>query len=321
MARPQRHPLDLLAVGETMALVAPASGERLVAHARLVLRCGGAESNVAAMMAGLGLRTAWLSSLGADPLGDAVLSEVAATGVDISLVRRDPKRPTGVYFKNPDATDGRTRVYYYRSGSAASALGPEVMAATAGRAAIVHLSGVTPALSQSCSALVDHIVGEQRPPGSMVSFDVNYRPGLWSPGAAAGRLLEIAQRSDIVFVGLDEAQLLWGTPTHDAVRELIDRPTFLVVKDGAGYAVSYEANGTFREPAPTVEVVEVVGAGDAFAAGWLAAHLRGADPSAKLRVAHWVAGRVLQSTGDLAEVPDVATVLRAVAGSAIGADR
>ncbi len=304
--------LDLLAIGEAMALVTPANGERLDTRAQLALRSGGAESNVAAMMAALGLRTAWLSALGADPLGDAVLSEIEGAGVDVSMVRRDPLRPTGVYFKSPDPDASRTRVYYYRAGSAASALGPESVEGVAGLAAIVHLSGVTVALSPSCAALVDHVVGQQRA-GSMVSFDVNYRPALWQGETPADRLLDVAQRCDIVFVGLDEAHALWGTSSHADVRALVDKPAYLVVKDGANCAVSFDSSGTCSEPAPFVEIVEVVGAGDAFAAGWLAAHLSGAAASVKLRVGHWVAGQVLRSSGDLADVPDVASVLRTVA--------
>ena len=122
-----------------------------------------------------------------------------------------------------------------------------------------------------------------------MAFDVNHRAALWAPGAAASALLPLARRADLVFVGLDEAECLWHTATADDVRALLPEPTTLVVKDGDVGATEFRRaagadHRTFVPAIPT-EVVEAVGAGDAFAAGYLAALLQGADAAARLRVA------------------------------------
>jgi hypothetical protein len=195
-----------------------------------------------------------------------------------------------------------TRVYYYRAGSAASRLRPETRVP---RAALTHLSGITAALSSSCAALVDRLLAERR-----CSFDVNYRPGLWPVDRAAPILRELAARAEIVFVGLDEAQTLWGVSTVADVRALLPQPTVLVVKDGAVGATSFHPGGTDFVPTPPVDVVEPVGAGDAFAAGYLAGLLRGLPETDRLALGHRVAAAALTVTGDVATLgPAVGSVL------------
>jgi 2-dehydro-3-deoxygluconokinase len=300
--------LDVLAIGETMVMVTPEhAGVRLTGDGTFALRPGGAESNVAALLAELGHAAAWAGALGADPLGDIVLDALAERGVDTALVRRDPARPTAVYFKDP--APEATRVFYYRAGSAASAMSrDDVPALRARPARLLHLSGVTAALSPACRELTRHLVHD-RPLGTeWLSFDVNHRPVLWrgedGEGAdAAGELLALAQASDVVFVGRDEAEALWGTPDAEGVRRLINRPGHLVVKDAASEAVAFTPSGTFREPARRVDVVDPVGAGDAFAAGWLSGLLHGDDEPTRLRLGHYAASQVLASSSDFAPLP------------------
>jgi len=293
---------DVLCVGETMVMVTPAPGGRLDARSSFLLRAGGAESNVAMFLAELGHRAAWLSRVGSDPLGALLLSEVAATGVDTSLVEVSSGEPTGVYFKDPGPRG--TAVYYYRRGSAAAAMDPEFLSRRGpGSAAVVHISGITPALSDSCQDLVRHVLVDRPLREATVSFDVNYRPALWEPGAAGPVLRDLAARADVVFVGLDEAATLWGVSTAAEVRALLPEPGVVVIKDGAVDASSFHAGGVSRVPALRVEVVEPVGAGDAFAAGWLSGLLQGLDHTGRLRLGHLVAGAALRSTSDHADVP------------------
>ncbi len=292
----------LISIGETMALVAPAHAEPLATTREVRLLIGGAESNVAIHAAQLGIPTAWVSAVGDDALGERVREGVASHGVDVGWVTTDPHAPTGVYFKDP----GRG-VLYYRRGSAASAMTPQSIAAVPlEQADVVHVSGITPALSSTCAALVDAAIDRVTEDGGILSFDVNHRPALWQPGAAAATLLALARRADLVFVGLDEAEGLWGPADADAVRALLPEPALLVVKDGDIGATEYERRGgadvrTFA-PAIKTEVVEAVGAGDAFAAGYLAARLEGAGAEERLLAGHRRAHLVLQSTGDL--LPD-----------------
>lgn len=290
---------EVLCLGETMALVTPTAPEPLETAESFSLVAAGAESNVAVHLAGLGHRAGWASRLGADPLGRRVVNALTAAGVDTSLVGVHADAPTGVYFKDP--APGGTKVHYYRAGSAASTMDEAALSgAAADGPQILHLSGITPALSDGCDRLVEHLLTRRR--GNRLSFDVNYRPALWPVERAAPRLRELARKADLVFVGLDEARTLWGANTPDQVAELLDGPSAVVVKDAdvAAHVLGEHASSV---PAPAVEVVEPVGAGDAFAAGYLSGLLRGFGTARCLRLGHLVAAHGLLSTRDHAPLP------------------
>lgn len=202
-------------------------------------------------------------------------------------------------FKDPGAVS--SSVYYYRRGSAASLMAPGFL--TADRLAgvrIVHTTGITPALSPSCRAMTDRLFADARTAGSLVSFDVNDRRPLWDIDEAAETLALLADAADIAFVGRDEAERLWGTPTPASIRARIPHCGLLVVKDGDVGATAFAADA---EPvfvaAPTVEVVEPVGAGDAFAAGFLAATLEDRPLADRLTAGHAAAARVLAVAADM----------------------
>ncbi|WP_431038293.1 sugar kinase [Streptomyces sp. P6-2-1] len=296
----------VVCVGETMAALAPEPVGPLDAADLLRLEVAGSESNVAMYLAALGTPARWVSAVGDDPFGRLVLRRVAAAGADVSGVRTVAGRPTGLMAKDPGA-EGATRVHYYRSASAAAGLGPELLAeAPVREARLLHLSGITPALSPSCRALVEEALAQGRDRGRLVSFDVNHRPALWRGRQEAARVLrDLADRADLVFVGLDEAQGLWGgpraVPDASAVRDLLPAPATLVVKDGAVAATLFEGETRCVVPAPRVRVKEPVGAGDAFAAGFLAARFGpGAtrDPVRALRLGHLTAASALAVVAD-----------------------
>lgn len=288
----------VLCIGESMALVTPVSAEPLRTAEQFAIRIGGAESTVALYLADAGHRASWASRLGDDPLGRRLLDEVEAHGVDTAPTVLVAGERTGVYFKDPAAET--TAVHYYRSGSAASRMGPELLDALAlDDVAIIHVSGITAGLSASCAALIDAAFDLAASRGILVSFDVNHRSGLWSAADAAPVLQRLAGRADLVFVGRDEAETLWGIGEAASIARLLGLQGTLVVKDGPVGAVELDADGvqTFV-PAHRVEVVEVVGAGDAFTAGFLAALLDGADAAARLQQGHDFAARALSSTQD-----------------------
>ncbi|GAA1997088.1 sugar kinase [Microbacterium pumilum] len=291
---------ELLTIGETMALVSAGKEGGLTMGASLALSAGGAESNVAIGAARLGVRAAWASRVGNDPLGALVTGSVLGRGVDTSAVTADPLRRTGLMVKEPSPTG--SRVFYYRTDSAASSLSlADIARFPAAR--VVHVSGVTPALSDSARTMVENILNGAMAP-AITSFDVNFRPALWGcHDVAASVLLKLARRADIVFVGRDEAESLWGTTTVDSVRRLLPAVSHLIVKDGAIEAVEFHSSATVRIAASAVEVVEPVGAGDAFAAGWIAGYLRGNDAAVRLQIGHESAAAVLRSPYDTA-IPD-----------------
>ncbi|MFI6468281.1 sugar kinase [Streptomyces sp. NPDC050538] len=302
---------DVVCVGETMAVLSPPDSRPLDEQPTLTMAIGGAESNVACGLAGLGHRVAWLSRLGDDPFARRILAELTARGVDVTGVETDPARPTGVYFKDP-APEG-TRTHYYRGGSAATLMGPELTRLPVLRLArIVHLSGVAAALSESCAGLLEAILVDRalsteadKAGGPIVSFDVNHRPALWRSGTAdaAKNLLTLARAADIVFVGRDEAEALWGTPRPDDVAELLGPAPLVVVKDAEHGATSYAAGTRTFVPALPTQVVEPVGAGDAFAAGYLSAVLEHRDERSRLRLGHIAASAALRTRADVPEMP------------------
>lgn len=305
--RPLR-PGPVVCVGETMAALAPDPLGPLDGADLLRVDIAGAESNVALYLADHGIPARWISAVGDDPFGRRVRARIAAGGVDVSGVRTDPERPTGLLLKDPGAHG--TRVRYHRAGSAASALTPDTLddPAMAG-AALVHLSGITPALSPGCRALVEHTLRPDRP--WPVSFDVNYRPALWAGhSAAADALQPLADRADIVLVGLDEAQALWGDGITDAqrVRDLLPGPRVLVVKDGDRAATAFVGATAGSVSALTVRVAEPVGAGDAFAAGFLSGLLRQLPVDRALRLGHLTAASALRVTADHGPLLDPAVV-------------
>lgn len=286
----------LITIGETMMMLTPEDAGPLAAARNVSLHPGGAESNVASHAAHLGVSSAWVSMVGDDVLGHRIRRSIADHGVDTRWVGCDPAAPTGVYFKDPGHG-----VLYYRRGSAASRMDPATVAGVPLEdAAIVHLSGITPALSQSCADLVDTVFERVSASAASLSFDVNYRPSLWPVGAAAPTLRALANRADIVFVGLDEAQTLWGCSTADDVRTVLPDPGRLIVKDGDVGATEFRTGSPVFEPAILTEVIEAVGAGDAFAAGYLSAALRGDATRDRLRAGHERARLVLRSTSDFA---------------------
>lgn len=283
----------LLAIGETMAMVAPFTSDRLADAESFRVDAGGAESNVAAHVAALGHGARWFSRLGADALGTRIARQLDDRGVDVSAVF-DPQHPTGVYFKDPDHG-----VSYYRAGSAASHLAPrDADELSFAGIQVVHVSGITAAISPSAAAFLDRVIDRARDAGVRVSFDVNHRAALWDAVTAARALDALLRRADVGFVGRDEAEGLWGTATAQDVRRRFPDVPELVVKDGDVGATAFVGGDEWFEPAFTVEVVDAVGAGDAFAGGYLAALLDGASVAERLRAGHTRAAQVLRTTSD-----------------------
>jgi len=286
---------EVVCLGESMALFVPAQPGPVHEARDWTLSVGGAESNVASHLARAGFHARWVSALGNDSLGRAVRERIAGVGVDVTDVRTDPVRPTGLYVKEASA-DG-SPVRYYRRGSAASGMGPELLATVgAGKTTLVHISGITAALSPSCLDLLWAVLALP----IRVSFDVNWRPALWAE-LDKGVLRELADRADIVFVGDDEAQAVWGVSELDEIRALLPNPAEIVVKHGARGATLLTADEPVFEPALKVDVVEPVGAGDAFAAGFLAADLTGESVRRRLRRGPLTAAGVLLTAEDLGE--------------------
>ena len=308
--------VDVVTLGESMVTFLPARPGRLADVPSFERAIGGAESNVACVLAAAGHSAKWVSRVGDDGFGDHLVEAIGAYGVDTSAVQRDPIRPTGIYFRTAsDRSTDAHEVAYYRTGSAASAMAKHTVDLNAIRSGrVLHLSGITAALSDGCLRLLRELTA--RSPGRpLVSFDVNHRPGLWGTPEGPRVLLDLARGADIVFVGEDEARAAWGLRGAATVREALPEPDVLVVKQGRGGATVFERvrdRADFGEDvvdvitfvrALRVDVVAAVGAGDAFAAGFLSATLRGLPVRDRLRHGHLMAAAALTAPGDLAAPP------------------
>jgi 2-dehydro-3-deoxygluconokinase len=293
---------EIVCLGESMTMLAATTQAPLRTRPNLAMYVGGAESNVACGLAHLGHHVEWVGRVGADPFGRGIVDFLQSRSVGTRRVAYDEGRQTGVYFK--DRVGVRTVVYYYRANSAASAMSREdVDPRIFGAAHLVHLSGITPALSASCDDLMQALVVERLHGGAPVSFDVNYRPALWPVAEAAPRLRELAAAADIVVVGRDEAEGLWRTAHPADVRALFPDVEQLVVKDNEVGATLFAGDEVVFQPALRANVVEPVGAGDAFAAGFLSAWLQGMPLDRRLRHGHVIAALTLKHESDLPSLP------------------
>ena len=299
--RPARF--DVLAVGESMLTLY--RDPRTVADAFAWDVCG-AESNAARYCAALGLTSGWVSRLGTGMAGSLVHDAVAGSGVDTSLVEFCADAPTGLMLR--DSPEHGQRVEYYRKGSAASLMSPEAVPVKAClNARAVHLTGITPALSEGCRRLVEALLSA--PSDALRSFDLNWRPALWPDGPPRDLFLEMANLADIVFVGLDEASEVWGFSDPAQVRSALGQPRIVVVKDGAVGVHTFAAGEAHFEPALSGPILGPRGAGDAFAAGFLCGYLsHPTDLRRCQRLGHVVAMSAMTSELDVGPLPDAAAI-------------
>ncbi|MBM2622137.1 sugar kinase [Actinoplanes sp. LDG1-06] len=289
----------LLTFGETMGLVA-ADGIGPLGHAKsFSFGIGGAESNVAIGVARLGGEATWLGRVGPDATGALIASRVAASGVRTLAVTDESF--TGLMVRHRRSGEF-AQVDYHRSGSAGSRLSPaDIPAHEVTNAAILHVTGITPALSESARAAVFQSVETARAAGVTVSVDVNYRAKLWSRFDAAPVLRDLVSRADVVFASPEEAALFASGDTPEALAEL--GPAEVIVKDGGRGCVALIEGKRFQQPALPVTVVDPVGAGDAFVAGYLADRLAGASPEDRLVTAIATGAFAVTVPGDCEGAP------------------
>ena len=276
----------VLTFGETMALMSSEQVGPLAHASSLSLGIGGSESNVAIGLQRLGVQAIWCGRVGADSLGNLVEREIRAEGVDVRIAV-DPSAPTGLMIKER-RTPATQRVSYYRAGSAGSRITPDdIDEQLISGAGLLHVSGITPALSPQAEATLRYAVDTARAHNVTVSFDLNFRGNLWSAEGARSVYQDIIPRADIVFAGDDEAAIAVGAgePEELARRIAALGPSQAVIKLGADGALALISGTLFRQEAVTVDTVDTVGAGDAFVAGYLAEFVTGRGPQDRLKTA------------------------------------
>jgi 2-dehydro-3-deoxygluconokinase len=302
---------SVVTLGETMALVRTTEIGSLRHASQLALGIGGAESNVAIGMQRLGVRSSWLGRVGDDPLGERVIRELRAEGVDVRGIV-DAGAPTGLMVKErPSAAS--TAVHYYRAGSAGSRLDAgDLPEDWVERAGLLHVTGITALISASARAALEAAVDRAKAAGVTVSFDVNYRSALAGATTAGPLLRSIAERADLVFGGAEELALLFpGADAETAAHSLLAAGVRQVVcKLGADGARVFLADGEVEASGFVIEPVDTVGAGDAFVAGYLSALLGGlAVPDALVR-ANACGAMACLTPGDWEAAPSLRDVER-----------
>lgn len=291
---------DVVTLGESLGLFRAARAESFELASEVRLGIGGAESNVAIGVSRLGGIAAWIGRVGDDDLGRRIVRELRAEGVSVNAIV-DHAASTALMLKEHRAV-GASRVRYYRGESAGSRLQPddidERLIAGAG---IVHVTGITPSLSRSAEAAVVQALDGADAHRVAVSFDVNHRSTLPRHRDAAEMYRAIARRATMVFAGEDEAALLVpdARDRDDLLRGMCELgPSEVVLKLGDEGCLALIDGERFGLPAVPVAVVDTVGAGDAFVAGYLADRARGASARERLLTATRCGAFACTSPGD-----------------------
>ena len=267
---------DLVGLGEVMLRLAAPPPLRLDQALSLDAQIGGSEANVLVAVSRLGLRTGLITALPAEHAwGDRTVRELWGHGVDCAGVLRRPGSRMGLYFLEYGPPPRAVRVLYDRRESALSQLVPdEVDWGLVREARMVHLSGITPALGENLRAVIRRACREAQEAGVPISFDVNYRSRLWSAKEARDFLAEILPAVRYLFIGSDDAATVFelaGTPEAmlNGLRKIAPAATIALTLGEAGSAAL--AGSVVHRPSRlyTVTTVDRVGAGDAFAAGFL----------------------------------------------------
>jgi sugar/nucleoside kinase (ribokinase family) len=302
-------PLDVVTLGEAMALFVAETPGPLEGVMRFSKRTAGAETNVAIGLARLGFRVGWQSRLGSDSMARFLLKAIGSEGVDCSRVACLAGERTAFMFKGRVEDGSDPPIEYHRQGSAASRFGPEHLdEAQIAAARHLHVSGVFPALSASTLAATRRAMAVARAHGKTIGFDPNLRPTLWpSREAMRETINDLAAHADWVLPGIAEGRLLTGHDTPEAIARFYRErgAKRVVVKLGADGAYFDDIDEGCGGVAafPVAEVIDTVGAGDGFMVGVTSALLDGRGIADAARRGVWIGARAVQVRGDTEGLP------------------
>jgi len=308
---------QIVTFGESMALFMPQEHKSIERAATLEQSFGGAESNVAIGLARLGSSVGWFGALGDDPFGKIILKTLRGEGVDVSRVQLSSEAPTGMMFREHVA--GRTAVHYFRKHSAASRMLPEHLDENYIRGAkLLHVTGITAALSEDCRKTIRRAVDIAKEAGVLVSFDPNLRLKLWSIEEARATLLPLAEDADYFLPGWDELKLLYDTDDYEHIKGQLNQLKAVSIIKGRGDTTIVLNKGQEESLPfyPAEQVVDTVGAGDGFCAGFLAGIMRGLSPVEAVRLASINGSLVVQMRGDWEALPEWSVVQQRMSAKA-----
>ncbi len=305
-------PSDILCFGEALGEF----NQTIPREPTYLFGFGGDTSNCAIAAARSGASVGVIGAVGDDTFGRAFLDLWRAEGIDTSAMRMPPQSETGIYFitHGPEGHE----FAYRRAGSAAARFTSADLPVTAIRAAkILHVSGISQAISPSASAAVRLAIAEARAAGVTVSYDTNLRLRLWPLERAREVTNEAMRLADIALPGLDDARQLTGRDTPDAIADFYLEGGSRIValtlgKDGALIATREERRII---PSIPVRAVDATGAGDCFDGAFLAEWLASGDPFRAGRYACAAAALSTRGYGAVAPLPRRDEVLAALAAA------
>ena len=306
------HPngtLDVITIGEAMAMFVARETGDLAAVETFIKRAAGAELNVAIGLARLGLKVGWVSRIGQDAFGRFICQVLDKENIDHRQVTVDPRYPTGFQLKSKVDDGSDPLVEYFRKGSAASHLSPEDFDHDYfGSARHLHLSGVAAAISDSSLELTRHAAKEMRARGKTISFDPNLRPVLWrSEEEMRMHLNLLAEYADWVLPGEKEGYILTGyRQPQDIADFYLDKGVKAVVIKTGGEGAWYKTAGGEQGQVAAIkvdQVVDTVGAGDGFAVGVISALLEGKPLIEAIRRGNKIGSLAIQVSGDSEGLP------------------
>jgi 2-dehydro-3-deoxygluconokinase len=283
----------LVCFGEMLVRLSAPQGEMLLQTPQLSAHIGGAEANVAICVSRLGGNAAMATVLPDNPLGHAARDELRRHGVDVSAVRFVEGR-MGLYFLTPGAVLRPSEIVYDRGGSAFSEQANAVdWAAALGGASMLHVSGITPAVSKVGGEAALAAVAAAEAAGVPVSFDGNYRAKLWEARKETGApiLKKLLESASLAFIDERDIALVLGSAFADrgeacaaAFRAFpklqriaaTTRTTHAVDAFSLGATLHHRSGDlTQAKPLELGNVVDRIGGGDAFAGGLLHGLMQG----------------------------------------------
>lgn len=302
---------NVVSLGEMMVQMNPIQ-EGPLRHATTFRRyIAGTEGNTIVGLERLGINTIFITKLGDDELGKSILITMKGEGVDMNETTLDEKAPTGVYFiQRGYPAPGRTLVNYYRENSAASKISPsDIDESAIQEADLLHVTGITPALSENCRKAVDRAVNLAVENDILISFDTNIRTQLWEDGEAAIQgLKKPFQNADFLFTGTGDLDFLFNESSENkhikTIKNKYSQISHIVIKQGSNGATLYSEEGKLDHSGYDVEVIDELGAGDAFDAAFLASKLKGHEDAKALKFAVAAGAITVTARGDIEPLPD-----------------
>lgn len=304
---PTGRRLDVIGLGEVMIqfnAVTPGPLRHVTYFERHV---AGAEANVAVCVSRQGLISGLVTRLGRDEFGKCIYNWLRGEGVDVSQIKFDDA-PTGIYFvQRGFPTPGKSTVLYYRKGSAASRISEDdITLEYFSRARMLHLTGITPALSESVLKACMKAVKIVKDSGGKLSFDTNIRPALWrSLEEASKTLTSFVENADIIFTDMNDTRIILGENDLDkAIEHYLSLGIgIVVIKLGARGAIAATKSERVKVRGYQVNVTDPIGAGDALAGTFITGILKGFDLKRTLQRAVAAGTLVVTTRGDQENLP------------------